>query len=203
MIIKLIPENQAEKDNVFKGEESITHNGVKNYFIMGLKNDEDGTAKDFHEWSGSYRYLVANLGYFYEIINDERRGVRQSKPQRETEQMPQFPQFPLFKRADMTDIAPIKMGDTQVPVKMGSVCLNQKEVVPDNMAAGFTPSFDLTVDEIDKMAKNQNPSGLMANGPTIEEWDLPREENIPEEMEAEDHPAKTQTQKSPKIQFPK
>jgi hypothetical protein len=166
---------------------------------MGLKNDEDGAAKDFHEWSGSYRYLIANLGYFYEIINDERRGVRQSKPQRETEQMPQFPNFRdqennnLFKRADMTDITPIKMGDTQAPVKMGSVHLNQKEVAPENTTPNLAPNINLTVDDIDKMAKAYCPNsiaGKRPNAPLIEEWDLPKEENTPE-MEAEECPGQT------------
>jgi hypothetical protein len=79
MIIKLIPETEAEKMR-FKGQEEIEHANVKEYFFVGNKMDADGSLVDFHEWNGAYRYLIGTVGYFYEIINDERRrGMRQDE----------------------------------------------------------------------------------------------------------------------------
>lgn len=69
MIIKLIPENEAEKAKTPEFELS----GVKEFFIIGNQTDEDGTQTDFHEWNGSYRYLFGSLAYYSEILNDERR----------------------------------------------------------------------------------------------------------------------------------
>lgn len=68
MIIKLIPETDVERQNM--QEEELT--GVKEFFIFGNKQEEDGMA-DFHNWRGNHRYLLSGLTYFYEIINDERR----------------------------------------------------------------------------------------------------------------------------------
>jgi hypothetical protein len=69
MIIKLIPENDAEKARTPEFELS----GVNEFLIMGNQVDEDGTQTDFHEWNGSYRYLFGSLNYYSEVLNDERR----------------------------------------------------------------------------------------------------------------------------------
>ena len=68
MIIKLIPETEAEK-SVMQEEELV---GVRDFFIFGAKQEEEGMA-DFHNWRGNHRYLLSGLTYFYEVINDERR----------------------------------------------------------------------------------------------------------------------------------
>lgn len=79
MKIKIIPENDAEKQK-FKQKfnaDKIEHTGVKEYLIFGNKTDKNDFL-DFHEWTGSYRYLLSSLSYFYEVINDHRR--EESKP---------------------------------------------------------------------------------------------------------------------------
>lgn len=81
MIIKLIPETDAEKQRFQQqfGSDKIVHKNVKEYFFFGNKKGNDGLV-DMHEWSGSYRYLMSSLKYFEEVINDERRD-RGSDPQ--------------------------------------------------------------------------------------------------------------------------
>ena len=72
MLIKLIPETDEEKER-FKNEPEVVYEGVKDYFMVGVKTDADGDVEDFHDWRGQHRFLLSNLHYFYEIINDERR----------------------------------------------------------------------------------------------------------------------------------
>jgi hypothetical protein len=71
MIIRLIAENDAEKKR-FNGAQFIEHKGVKEYFMAGNKLDAEDSLVDFHEWTGSYRYLLGTIMYFYELINDDR-----------------------------------------------------------------------------------------------------------------------------------
>ena len=68
MIIKIIPETDAEKVN-FKEEE---HSGVKELFMFGNEIDEDGDLMDWHIWKGGYRFLLGNIAYYKEILTDER-----------------------------------------------------------------------------------------------------------------------------------
>lgn len=79
MKIKIIPENDAEKRRFQEkfGSDKIEHTGVKEYFIFGNKFEKNASL-DFHEWTGSYRYLLSSLSYFYEIVNDQRKA--ESKP---------------------------------------------------------------------------------------------------------------------------
>lgn len=74
MIIKIIAENDAEKKRMIEkfGAEKIVHKGVQEYLVFGNKV-ENNYLVDFQEWIGSYKYLLANLNYFYEIVNDERK----------------------------------------------------------------------------------------------------------------------------------
>ena len=75
MIIRIIPENDAEKARFMDkfGSDKIEHTGVREYLIFGNKAMSTGEGADFHEWAGTYRYLVSSLSYFYEVLNDERR----------------------------------------------------------------------------------------------------------------------------------
>jgi len=72
MIIKLIAETEVERKR-FGGNESVEHFGVKEYFLAGNKIDPEGSIVDFHEWNGGFRFLIGTLGYFYEVVNDDRR----------------------------------------------------------------------------------------------------------------------------------
>ena len=74
MIIKLIPETDAEK---LRSSEVEIRN-VREFFVMGNNVTDEGTYNEFHEWTGSYRYLYGTLEYYAEVINDERR-ASQSK----------------------------------------------------------------------------------------------------------------------------
>ncbi len=74
MIVKLIPESEEEKkayEN--KGIAEMVHEGVKEFMLFGNKIDADGDLADFHEWHGSYRYLMGSLQYFYDVVNDNRK----------------------------------------------------------------------------------------------------------------------------------
>ena len=68
MIIKLIPETDSEKQNM---KEEV-YEGVLEYFVFGVRADEDGHTTDFHSWRGNHRYLQGSLNYFYETINTHR-----------------------------------------------------------------------------------------------------------------------------------
>jgi hypothetical protein len=69
MIIKLIPETEAEK---LRSSEVEIKN-VREFFVMGNNVTEEGNYNEFHEWTGSYRYLYGTLNYYAEVLNDERR----------------------------------------------------------------------------------------------------------------------------------
>jgi hypothetical protein len=77
MIVKLIPETDEERQRYQqKGVAEIEHAGVREYMLFGNKIDSEGDLADFHEWHGSYRYLMGSLNYFYEEINDNRKGQK-------------------------------------------------------------------------------------------------------------------------------
>jgi len=82
MIIKLIPETDEERTRFVENFQSqeLVHSGVKEFFIFGNKLLADSQLTDFHEWSGNPRYLIGNLSYFYEVVNDERRSKEQKLP---------------------------------------------------------------------------------------------------------------------------
>ncbi len=67
MIIKIIPETDVEKMRV----KEVEHTGIKEFFIFGNKADADSDAVDFHDWSGSYRYLLGSLFYFQHQLSNE------------------------------------------------------------------------------------------------------------------------------------
>lgn len=74
MIIKMIPETNEEISRFeSKGVTEVEHVGVREFCIFGNKIDAEGDLADFHEWHGSYRYLLGSLDFFYQTINDKRR----------------------------------------------------------------------------------------------------------------------------------
>lgn len=74
MIVKFLPETEEEIKNFeSKDIDEVVHYGVKEYMVFGNKVDEEGDLADFHEWHGSYRYLMGSLDYFYQEINDNRK----------------------------------------------------------------------------------------------------------------------------------
>jgi len=116
MIIKFIPETASEKkDFENRGIDDVTHYGVKEYMIFGNKMDDDGEIEDFHEWHGAYRYLIGSLNYFYEVINDNRRGQQNSSPLRIVDNKTAkkvAPKTPMIKRGEIApNITPLNIVD--------------------------------------------------------------------------------------------
>ena len=74
MIIKVIPET-AEEAKAFTATE---HSGVKEFFMCGVEQDEEGHVSEFHDWKGGYKFLIGNLAYYKEVIADERRSKQTS-----------------------------------------------------------------------------------------------------------------------------
>ena len=83
MKIILIPETASEKSS----KKVVEIENVSEFLIFGKNKDLDGQVHDFHEWTGEFKYLIGNLHYFHEVLNDERRaksgsnGMMRSKPQ--------------------------------------------------------------------------------------------------------------------------
>lgn len=67
MIVKLIPENDVEKSKM----KTIEHKGVRNFFMFGIKKEQDGDMRDFHDWNGDFKFLIGNLRYFETVITNE------------------------------------------------------------------------------------------------------------------------------------
>jgi len=76
MIIKIMPENDIERAKM----KEVEHTGVKEFFIFGNKKDSESDLIDFHDWSGSYRYLVGSLYYFTGLLADEQAGKSANSP---------------------------------------------------------------------------------------------------------------------------
>ena len=109
MIIKLIPENEFEKEE--------EHTGVKEFFMFGNKQDEDGDLKDFNVWTGSYRYLEGSLYHFLTTITEEKRS--KSKKTNEISLKPQGKiKTPFIKQGQTEDIKIIDIDEFSKKAKM-------------------------------------------------------------------------------------
>ena len=114
MIIKIIPETEIEKAKIQETE----HYNVKEFLIFGNKKDSDSELIDFHDWAGSYRYLLGSLYYFSNFLADEQN----SKQSKETEiqlqpkVMASSPPQPQF----------IKKGKMEGPLEVVEVDSNKK-----------------------------------------------------------------------------
>lgn len=83
MKIIVIPETDVEKAKFTMSE----HEGVENFFVFGNKTDpeNENRLKDFHDWSGSYRYLQGSLIWYTDLVKDAKRSET-----RRAEEMRQF-----------------------------------------------------------------------------------------------------------------
>ena len=106
MIIKITPETEWEKQKY----QEVEHTGVKNFFIFGNKKDKEDDLVDFHDWTGSYRYLEGSLYHFLTTITEEKK-VR-SKKRNENE----------------IDIIPPKQSQTKIPQLMKRGKVNEDNV---------------------------------------------------------------------------
>jgi len=75
MIIKVIPETEAEKQRM----QTVEHLGVKDFLMFGNKHDSEDSLVDFHDWSGSYRYLEGSLYHFLTTITEEKKFKMRNK----------------------------------------------------------------------------------------------------------------------------
>ena len=109
MIIKIMPENDIERQRI----QAVEHTGVKEFFIFGNKKDKDGDLIDFHDWTGSYRYLEGSLYHFLTTITEEKKV--KSKKRNENE----------------IDIIPPKQSQTKIPqlTKRGKVNEDNVQVI--------------------------------------------------------------------------
>jgi len=76
MIITIMPENDIERAKM----EGVTHTGVNEFFLFGNKKYNENELMDFHDWSGSYVYLVGKLNYFTGMLTGEQLGKSSNKP---------------------------------------------------------------------------------------------------------------------------
>lgn len=68
MKIVLIPETEEEKVNFPPSE----HEGISEFFLCGKLNQE-GKFLDFHDWRGSFRFLINSLSWHLEELQENRR----------------------------------------------------------------------------------------------------------------------------------
>jgi len=147
MIIKFIAETAAERKR-FNGNESVEHTNVKEYFIAGNKLDPEGSIVDFHEWNGSFRFLLGSLSYFKEIINDDRRKAGKQDESELPSNMSNRKIIPMVKRGNFGgNIQPLDISKLHVegqqpeqPEQDGEII--EDEFVEDNTKAlNFNPVF--------------------------------------------------------------
>ena len=69
MKIVVIPETDEEKSRFVIAE----HENVTEFLLFGNKVVPDRGDVDFHDWRGSYRYLLGSISWFEEELKEERR----------------------------------------------------------------------------------------------------------------------------------
>jgi hypothetical protein len=114
--------------------------------IFGNKMDDDGQIEDFHEWSGAYKFLLGSLRYFYEVINDNRRGQNNNALRVAQNKIPKSKVAPnvnpMIKRGEIApNITPLNIVDYKAQetdgvneddnVSINEPCLNGLRVVQD------------------------------------------------------------------------
>jgi hypothetical protein len=152
MKIKIIPETEAEKRAV----KTVEHTGVNNFLIFGNKKDKDGDLIDFHDWTGSYRYLEGSLYHFLTTITEEKK----SKMARDR------------MGGELTLRPPIRAQPQPQMIKRGAIEDSKPQII--------------NVEELDKVPENQNPPLQFVNPEPIRDDppESPTAEDV--EIEAEE-----------------
>jgi hypothetical protein len=162
MIIRIIPEDDKEKQMLINkfGSPTLEHENVKEYFIFGNKKDADGDVVDFHEWSGSYRYLLSSLSYFHDIINDDRRNASEEKKQK-LQLVPKanrIPTIPMEEEAEeiIEDVNTFKMKGKKADrmIKRGEI-IGNAEVTPIDID-NFVNEMELKKNDLKAFKDNKN-----------------------------------------------
>jgi len=138
MIIKIIPETEAEKARV----QEVEHHNVREFLIFGNKKDADGELVDFHDYSGSYRYILGGAYYYSNFIAAEQNSKQSQGPeiQLQPKVMAGSPQQSKFEPKF------VKKGETEGPLQVVKV---------DADKIGRTPSLtDAGEDEVKENDKD-------------------------------------------------
>jgi len=133
MIIKIVPENDIEKQR-FQEEE---HTGVKDFFIFGVKRDKDEEIIDFHSWTGSYRNLIGGTAYYKDVLVAEMNAKSVSAKSPEIALRPQAKNIsPLIKHGD-GEIKEISTADELqnrvIPFPKANLSQNEEEMPSDEV----------------------------------------------------------------------
>jgi len=152
MIIQMIPETEEERLRYQeKGVAKIEHTGVREFLFFGNKIDSENDLTDFHEWHGSYRYLMGSLNYFYESINDNRRNGQ-------THSNLSAKSSPMIKRGKIhTDITPLdvsmfKKGNADVREE-GAFDEEEDQAAQIEEVEGVQNEQYVTVEELEQEAQ--------------------------------------------------
>lgn len=145
MIIRLIAETDAERKR-FGGNEYVEHLNVKEYFLAGNKLDPEGSIVDYHEWNGGFRFLIGTLGYFYEVVNDDRRKAAKQGDSELPMNMGSRPNvmpkvMPMIRRGAGGNIQPLDIS------KLRSQVNKMPQDDPDPEAEEIMPVINPTEDE--------------------------------------------------------
>jgi hypothetical protein len=186
MKIKIIPETEAEKRAV----KTVEHTGVNNFFIFGNKKDKEGDLIDFHDWTGSYRYLEGSLYHFLTTITEEKKskmardrmgGELTLRPPIQAQPKPQ-----MIKRGEIEDSKPqiINVEElNKVPENWNFTSPDDPRVIP---AKNTIPSASPSAANMEKIMEwrteqdNQNQPPLQFVNPE------PIQDDPPESPTAED-----------------
>jgi len=138
MKIKITPETDMEKQRY----KEVTHKGINEFFIFGNKK-EDEISEDFHDWKGSYRYLLGSLYYFCNQITEEQNAKTKERnaPEMDIKPTSQFkPQ--LIKTGDTSDLKVIDTQEIKDAMERGK----KNESLPISTDE-FTPQLEIAQKE--------------------------------------------------------
>lgn len=160
MIIKIIPETEAEKAK----HEEVTFSGVKEFFVMGVHRDEDDHLVDFHQWEGSYKFLMTSLQWYHQLIEDERQEALFNKTMRTANR--KIDKQPFVKRGQVLEPKLEVIQETAEETRNEGVAETSPRqedklakifgTKKDESALRLVPKQVPTAEELEKIAKNLN-----------------------------------------------
>lgn len=142
MIIKVIPETDAEKARL----KEVTHEHVNEFFMFGNRQDGDGDLVDFHDWTGSYRYLIGSLYYFTKGIEAEELSNKSGGVQVPVQLSAPKPQAKMLKFGDGQQ--PPLEGPMTAPVEPEAPIETAEEAVAELGIDNANPQLTLVKDEM-------------------------------------------------------
>jgi len=136
MIIKIIPENDIEKQRT----PAVEHKGVKEFFMFGNKKDGDEDLMDFQDWFGNYKFLEGNLYYYLTTITEEKKAKSQQQHRaNEIELQPPRPQ--AYNKKQFIKTGKIDDADVQI-INADELTKNKKQEENDGQILKFPSRQD-------------------------------------------------------------